>query len=335
MASHASALINIDWNNFLAGTAGGVVSTAVFHPLELIKVRWQVYENASLKRFIKANPTTSSTVTSAPPYRPSYRSLIDTLVTIYKSENGFRGLYRGLAINTFASGSAWGFYFLIYNGLKARDQQLKTESKKLGFLNLSLDATIAGILTVFITNPLFLLKTRMCLQYSNIIDEKSLENRIVKYKNSWHALKVLVKSDGILGIYKGIIPGLFGTLNGTIQIVTYDLMKSGWLSHLEAKALKQKSAEKPELDTVHFSLFSGLSKILAVVCTYPFQLIKARIQDQHQNYKSLFDVIHKTYKNEKFYGFYKGLIPALIRVTPAASVTFIVYENVQKLLKNF
>ena len=117
-------------------------------------------------------------------------------------------------------------------------------------------------------------------------------------------------------------------------MVTYDLMKSWWLNHLKTKHLQTgEKGASPELDTFHYSTFSSVSKILAVVCTYPFQLVRARLQDQHQNYKNIFDVIGKTYRNEKFYGFYKGLIPCLLRVTPAASVTFIVYENLLSFLK--
>ncbi len=98
-----SLLANIDWKNFVAGTAGGAFSTALFHPLDLIKIRWQVYENAPIK-IIKI---TSSTL-KAPSYRPKYKSLLDTVSSVYKSEHGIRGLYRGVIINTLASGSAWG-----------------------------------------------------------------------------------------------------------------------------------------------------------------------------------------------------------------------------------
>ena len=100
-------------------------------------------------------------------------------------------------------------------------------------------------------------------------------------------------------------------------------MKDKWQRY------KRKTTNNPDftLSTVHYSIFSSASKILAVACTYPFQLVRARIQDQHQSYKNVFEVIAKTMRNEGLYGFYKGLLPCLVRVTPAASLTFIVYEN--------
>ncbi len=41
-----------------------------------------------------------------------------------------------------------------------------------------------------------------------------------------------------------------------------------------------------------------------------------------------------TFRNEGFRGFYKGLLPSLLRVTPATALTFVVYENVFHSLKS-
>ncbi len=285
----------------------------------MIKIRWQVYEAASITKLKILSNSSQSKLSNlqAPSYRPNYKSFIDTISQVYKSEHGIRGLYRGFLINTLASGTAWGSYFLIYNALKNKDKK----NNNLTLTNHTLDATIAGIITIIITNPLFLIKTRMCLQYNN-----SDTKQTVKYKNSFDAFKILIKKEGFFSLYKGIVPGLFGTLNGTIQMVTYDLMKSNWIKYLESKNQSQK------LDSFHYSAFSSASKILAVVCTFPFQLIRTRLQDQHRDYKNLTDVIAKTFKHEGIYGFYKGLLPCLLRVTPAAALTFIIYENLIDIL---
>ncbi len=58
----------------------------------------------------------------------------------------------------------------------------------------------------------------MCLQYNNMGIKNEATSKVLIYKNSWHAFKSLIKSDGFFGLYKGIVPGLFGTLNGTIQV---------------------------------------------------------------------------------------------------------------------
>ena len=101
-SSHVShSKPKIDYTSLIAGTAGGAASTAVFHPLELIKIRWQVYENISFKQvLLKKDIQDGFKNASAPKYRPKYRSLFNTLSSVYNSENGIRGLYRGFGINT-------------------------------------------------------------------------------------------------------------------------------------------------------------------------------------------------------------------------------------------
>jgi hypothetical protein len=44
---------------------------------------------------------------------PQYRGLRNAMATIFRQE-GARGLYRGVTPNIWGSGSAWGFYFLLY-----------------------------------------------------------------------------------------------------------------------------------------------------------------------------------------------------------------------------
>ncbi|CAH3186434.1 unnamed protein product [Porites lobata] len=45
-------------------------------------------------------------------------------------------------------------------------------------------------------------------------------------------------------------------------------------------------------------------------------------------YKGAVDVIRKTFRYEGVRGFYKGLVPNVLRVTSACALTFVVYENV-------
>lgn len=59
-----------------------------------------------------------------------------------------------------------------------------------------------------------------------------------------------------------------------------------------------------------------------------------RLQAQPINntgaYTGMFDAFRKTFRDESFRGFYKGLIPNLLKVVPAASITYMVYEYMKK-----
>lgn len=84
---------HLKYEHMIAGVSGGVTSTVVLHPLDLLKVRYA------------ANDGTVAA-------RPVYKGLRSALKTIVKEE-GFRGLYRGVTPNCFGAGASWGFYFLL------------------------------------------------------------------------------------------------------------------------------------------------------------------------------------------------------------------------------
>lgn len=60
------------------------------------------------------------------------------------------------------------------------------------------------------------------------------------------------------------------------------------------------------------------------------------MQAQHSSsaaaYKGMSDVFWRTIQHEGYRGFYKGLFPNLLKVVPAASITYLVYEAMKKTL---
>lgn len=43
-------------------------------------------------------------------------------------------------------------------------------------------------------------------------------------------------------------------------------------------------------------MMAAVSKIFAVSATYPYQVVRARLQDQHNTYSGVFDVIRRTWR---------------------------------------
>ncbi|CAN7989124.1 unnamed protein product [Ixodes hexagonus] len=295
-----SFLSHVKSGHLIAGVSGGVASTLAVHPFDLLKIRLAVNDG------IAAN-------------RPQYRGFLHAIRTIFKEE-GLVGFYRGVSPNCFGAGASWGFYFFFYNAIKAQMSSQRSASARLGPGQHMLAAAEAGIFTLIMTNPIWVVKTRMCLQYSTVKLPDSL-----RYTSMLDAFGKIYRHEGVRGLYKGFVPGVFGVSHGALQFMAYEEMKKFYALYYRDDALKH-------LGSLEYLVFAALSKLFATTVTYPYQVLRARLQDQHSRYSGIGDCIVRTWRFEGYKGFYKGLVPNILRVTPATAITFVVYENVSKLL---
>ncbi|KAG9146897.1 hypothetical protein Leryth_005195 [Lithospermum erythrorhizon] len=63
-----------------------------------------------------------------------------------------------------------------------------------------------------------------------------------------------------------------------------------------------------------------------------YRLSERGIMQAQSSYGGMSDCFRKTLQHEGYKGFYKGLFPNLLKVVPAASITYIVYEAMKKSL---
>lgn len=291
-----SFLSGVRYEHLLAGVSGGVISTCILHPLDLLKIRFAVNEDQW--KLSRAS-------------RPSY---IPTVVNIVRSE-GLSGLYRGVTPNIAGAGSAWGFYFLFYNAFKS-SLQGGNRQKQLSAGSHLMAASTSGVLTLTITNPIWVVKTRLCLQTSATSNN---------YNGFIDALVKIGRNEGLRGLYSGFVPGLFGVSHGAVQFMAYEELKNSYHNY-------HNQDITTKLGTLEYLSFAALSKLLAAFLTYPYQVVRTRLQNTENKYSGTVDCIKKILKVEGWIGFYKGLTPNLVRVVPATMITFAVYENMSHYL---
>ncbi|XP_018414946.1 PREDICTED: mitochondrial folate transporter/carrier [Nanorana parkeri] len=284
---------HVQFENLVAGLSGGVISTLVLHPLDLVKIRFAVNDGLEL--------------------RPRYNGILHCMSTVWKHE-GLRGLYQGVTPNMWGAGASWGLYFFFYSAIK--EYKKEGRAGNLTATEHLLSAAGAGAITLCFTNPIWVTKTRLVLQYDAGVDPSKRQ-----YRGMFHALAKIYRHEGIPGLYKGFVPGLLGTSHGALQFMAYEELKMDYNKHLNRPS-------DTKLSTLEYITMAALSKIFAVMATYPYQVVRARLQDQHNRYSGVMDVITRTWRKEGVHGFYKGIIPNVIRVTPACCITFVVYENV-------
>jgi len=142
------------------------------------------------------------------------------------------------------------------------------------------------------------------------------------YKSLTHGLVSLLQTEGPRGLFRGMVPALFGVTHGAVHFMFYEKMKLWRLqqsmpqgrrkpSEEETDEVLLEGLEKDQAETLtnwDYISLSALSKITAGALTYPYQVIRARLQtyDAGQEYKSARDVIAKIWRTEGGRGFYKG-----------------------------
>ncbi|KAJ1988206.1 mitochondrial FAD carrier protein flx1 [Dimargaris cristalligena] len=278
------------FDHAVAGMGAATVSTLTLQPLDLVKTRLQADESVKT---------------------PKSR-LLGRSWRVFRSvvqEEGLRGLYRGLTPNLAGNIASWGLYFFWYDTIKQyQGRHNGTAHPHLSATQYLVAAAEAGALTQLCANPLWVVKTRMFTTSRSAQDA---------YRGLWHGLRSIYRTEGIRGLYKGLVPGLFGVSHGSLQFMAYESMKR-W----------RNDTPGTNLNPIEYMTMAASSKVFATVCTYPYQVVRTRLQNQRGpgSALSLVDLTVKIYQHESFLGFYKGLGPNIVRVLPGTCITFVVYE---------
>ncbi|TVY67538.1 Mitochondrial FAD carrier protein FLX1 [Lachnellula suecica] len=304
----------------IAGLSAGTISTLAVHPLDVIKTRLQIQRN------------TSSSPASA----------FGILKSLVKNERPIQSLYRGLTPNLIGNAGSWAIFFyfkslaetqlLAFHNRPTSNYTLQEGSPQprrgLSPFDYFLASGVSGTVITISTNPIWVLKTRM------LSSDRGTEGA---YENMWHGARQLWKTEGWRGFYRGVGVSLLGNSHGAVQFAVYEPLKNLWRKHVANE--HQLSGKTPagyhrqeKLGNTATLVLSGSAKIVAGTVTYPYQVIRSRLQTYHADERygrGIVGVASKVWRDEGWKGFYKGLGTNIVRVLPATWVTFLVYENVR------
>ena len=120
-----------------------------------------------------------------------------------------------------------------------------------------------------------------------------------------------------------------------IDMGTFEFLKT---SYKKYKA--RKTGTHPD-DVVMGNLVTGVigasSGAFGASIVYPLNVLRTRLQTQgtvmhRETYTGIVDVARKTVQREGYRGLYKGITPNLLKVAPALSITWMVYEKSKRVL---
>ncbi|KCV69763.1 hypothetical protein H696_04172 [Fonticula alba] len=285
----------------LSGLTAGASTTLLLHPLDFLKTRMQVSSG--------------------------YTSSLRTARGILANE-GFRAFYSGLTPSIIGTSLSWGLYFgwysfyqrLIapdavpaYSSTTGQDQVFLTPLQTMGA------SALAGMTTSLMTNPIWVVKTRMCVQ------QHPSAGGPPAYSSVSSALLSIARNEGLRGLYRGFGMALLGSAHGAVQFGVYEPLKRH-VSVFRFGAPGQRLSATDQL------LCASVSKVVAVVSTYPIQLVKTHLQRERVKHLKISTLLREIFVANGVTGLYRGLGPALLRVLPQSSLTLLAYEQISVLL---
>ncbi|KAF5005187.1 hypothetical protein FDECE_8360 [Fusarium decemcellulare] len=265
--------------NAFAGAVGGFTSGVVTCPLDVIKTKLQAqggYAALNQGRHVG--------------HPKLYNGLVGSARVIWREE-GIRGLYRGLGPIVMGYLPTWAVWFTVYNESKV---WLGEHYDNKNLINLW-SSLIAGASSTIVTNPIWVIKTRLMsqshVQHHHAHDHSSFYPKPGStptarptlhdwhYRSTLDAARKMYTSEGIISFYSGLTPALLGLSHVAVQFPTYEFLKT--------KFTGQGMGEGPidGQDSAHvFGILSAsiLSKIMASSATYPHEVIRTRLQTQRR-----------------------------------------------------
>eukprot|EP00877_Chromochloris_zofingiensis_P001924 jgi/Chrzof1/11732/Cz06g07120.t1 len=137
----------------------------------------------------------------------------------------------------------------------------------------------------------------------------------------------MARNEGLTSFYRGLVPSMIGILPyaGT-DIALFEMFKD--------ELLQRYDGNPPHIAILGAGM---LSSVVAQFVSYPLALIRTRLQAQGVGgnpikYHGMTDVLVQTIQKEGFLGLYKGLLPNLLKLAPAAGISWYVFETTKNML---
>lgn len=299
--------------SLIAGGIAGSFSATITCPMEVVKTHLQASKGGSEVALTAKGPL----------------SIAQNIARI----EGFRGFFRGLVPTLIGILPARATYFWAYETTKT------TMGAKFGdspFVHM-LSAAAAGITSNTLTNPIWLMKSRVQLQAG-----ASTNNPMV-YRGYRDAMVRIFREEGIGGFFKGLTASYWGVTEGALHFVVYERIKSKLIAENRRKIARgdylRSNAPPPDperLTSVQYLTAAAVSKLIASAVTYPHEVVRLRMREQPKylgavpKYRGMIQSLRVIAREEGRQGLYAGMGTHLARVVPNAALMFFTYETVVK-----
>ncbi|KAK6435533.1 hypothetical protein LTR95_008276 [Oleoguttula sp. CCFEE 5521] len=315
-----------DVGYFVAGGVSGITSRTATAPLDRLKVYLiaQTGNTQAAADAVKKVAPVAATQHGA-------RTLINACKELWAA-GGIRSLFAGNGINVVKVMPESAVKFGSYEAAKRAVAKFEghDDPRKISSTSQFIAGGVAGMISQAVVYPLDTLKFRM--QCETVAGGEH-GNKLI-----WHTAQKMWQRNGIVAFYRGLPMGLAGMFPyAAIDLFLFETFKKRIVArNMKLKGIKHEEDALPGNFTL--ALMGGCSGALGASVVYPVNLLRTRLQSQGTalhppTYTGIMDVTRRTIANEGWRGLFKGLTPNLLKVVPAVSITYVMYENTKKAMK--
>jgi len=275
----------------LAGAGGGILSTALTYPLITLSTRAQVES------------------------KNSDASVIQAVQHIIARE-GITGLYAGIESAMFGISVTNFVYYYWYEWTRAFFENAAIKSgrlsKKLTTIESMAAGAVAGSLTVLITNPIWVVNTRMTAPKQQLPVTKSDGTVATKKPSTLGVFAQIFREEGFSGFFAGVKPALVLVINPILQYTVFEQLKN---------IVEKRKGRVSPTDAFYLG---ALGKLVATSVTYPYITVKSRahVAGKEGGKDGMIGALKRIVDNEGVAGLYGGYTSKVTQSVLTAALLF-------------
>lgn len=167
-------------------------------------------------------------------------------------------------------------------------------SKRLTTVESMLAGALAGSATVLLTNPIWVVNTRMTARQSNA-DQQLPNTPPKKAPSTIGTLLSLLREEGPQALFAGVLPALVLVINPILQYTFFEQLRN----------LVERRRKVTATDAFYLG---ALCKLLATTLTYPYITVKskAHVAQKDSPQEHMIQSLRRVIREEGWGGLYKG-----------------------------
>lgn len=236
LASHCIFTFFSLSKSLFSGGAAGTIASCLTNPLDVIKTQLQ-----SSSKAVRGHPITLA------------QNIMD--------KEGIPGFFRGLLPTLVGIIPARSVYFYAYQQSKTALGPYLPEGSP---PNALIAGLMAGITGNTLTNPIWMVRTRMQLMADAAVGQRA-------YNGYGDAISTIFREEGLPGFYKGIAASYWGCAEGAMQFILYEQLKTRLLDRQNLQLTEQGLPETDHLPKLTYFLSAAAAKMAASIATYPHE----------------------------------------------------------------